>query len=174
MRFLESKDNSLVFLIEPRGRSILEKLCRKYPAMEVSYFELCRTMDEDELPDGREVADQMMTEEQNEVRDRIGRLLEEETRFEPSKGLFRLRLSADEVNLLLQILNDVRIGCWVRAGSPSEGAEDLLRADPQRAPLLATMQLCGFFQGALLDGLNRQKNPSSDEDEGFELEDFQP
>lgn len=172
MNFLEANGDSLVFLVDPRGKAILEKLCHKYPALEVTYFELCRTMDEEELPDGRELADQSLTEEQNEVRNRVTKLLSDKNRFEKMEGFFLLRMTAAEVDLLLQVLNDVRIGCWVRAGSPSEGTEDTLRSDPKLAPLLATMQLCGLFQGALLDGLNRQKTPPSDEDEGVDLEDL--
>lgn len=172
MNFLEANDDKLVFLIEPRGRRVLRKLCLKYPSLEVSYFELCRTMDEEELPDGREVADQSLREEQSEVRKRILKLLADESRFEETEGFLLMRLTMEEVDLLLQVLNDVRIGCWSRAGSPSEGGEELMRSDPKLAPLLAAMQLCGFFQGALLDGLNRQKNPPSDEDDGFDLEDL--
>ncbi len=168
MRFLEANGDTLVFLTEPRGRKVLERLVRKYPALEVSHFELCRTMDEEELPDGRTVADQAMKDEHRETRRRISRILEDEDHFEDKEDFLLMRLTLEEVDLLLQVLNDVRIGCWVRAGSPPEGVEDSLRTDPKLAPLLAAMQLCGLFQGELLDGLRRQKNPSPGEDEGFE------
>jgi len=173
VNFLEANGDSLVFLIEPRGKALLEKLCQQFPALEVTHFDLCRTMDEDELPDGRELADQSLTEEQNEVRERMAKFFTEEGRFETMENFLLMRMTTAEVDLRLQVLNDVRIGCWVRAGSPSEGAEDRLRSNPKTAPLLATMQLCGLFQGALLDGLHRRKNPSSSEDEGFDLEDLQ-
>jgi hypothetical protein len=51
---------------------------------------------------------------------------------------------------LLQILNDVRVGCWVKIGRPE--LEPLrktqLTADESRA--LSALELSGFFQMILL------------------------
>jgi len=57
-----------------------------------------------------------------------------------------------EIEWLLQILNDVRVGSWLSLGSPDEELElSLLNA--KTAPHFWTMQLAGEFEMRLLKAL---------------------
>jgi hypothetical protein len=59
-------------------------------------------------------------------------------------------LSLEEVEILLQVLNDIRIGSWIALGSPEKG---LPRLSAENAPQLWTMQLSDAFLMDLLEGL---------------------
>lgn len=170
MKFLKAAKDNLFFHIHPEGRAALNMLIRNYPAMEASHFELSKFADQDEIEEDREFLEQALGDEQQSNQSRARALIADEDRFHKTEEGFLLRLSQDDIELLLQVLNDVRIGFWVRLGSPDDGMEMDLRSDPKSAPLLATMQVCGFFQGALLDGLRRQKKPSPLDDEGLDSE----
>jgi hypothetical protein len=57
-----------------------------------------------------------------------------------------------ELDWLLQVLNDIRVGSWLRLGSP---------ADPHRLELtknnwddFVALEFCGFMQSVLLRSLN--------------------
>lgn len=170
MKFLKASKDDLFFHVPLEGRKALQLLARNYPATGAEHFELSKFSDPSEIEDDREFLEQSLNEEQQSSQKRVRALIADKKRFQEVEGGFLLRLSLAEVDLLLQVLNDVRLGCWIRLGSPDDAAEIELRLDPESAPLLATMQACGFFQGALLDGLRRQKNPSPTEDEGLDPE----
>ena len=170
MKFLKATKDNLFFHIHPEGRAALRMLVGHYPVMDASHFELSKFSDPDEIEEDREFLQQSLTEEQQINRNQVRAIIADTERFHETEGGFVLRLSLADVELLLQALNDVRIGFWIRLGSPDDGTEMELRSDPESAPLLATMQVCGFFQGALLDGLRRQKKPSPLDDEGLDPE----
>lgn len=172
MKFLKAAKDNLFFHIHPEGRAALRMLIRNYPAIEASHFELSKFADLDDVEEDQEFLEQALSDEQQSNQARARALIADKGRFHKTDEGFLLRLSRDDIELLLQVLNDVRIGFWVRLGSPDDGMEMELRRDPKSAPLLATMQVCGFFQGALLDGLRRQKSPSpsDNDDEGLDPE----
>ena len=170
MNFLKATKDNLFFHIPPEGKAALRMLVRNYPAMDASHFELSKFSDPEEVEEDREFLEQSLSEEQQSNRSRVRAIIADKERFHETEGGFVMRLSLADVELLLQALNDVRIGFWIRLDSPDDGLEMELRSDPKSAPLLATMQVCGFFQGALLDGLRRRKNPSPEDDEGLDPE----
>jgi len=73
--------------------------------------------------------------------------------FKDAAAERRLVLTAAQLEWLLQVLNDIRVGSWVRLGCPDlEKARpaDLTRMD---ARALHTMDLSGQFQMALLNAV---------------------
>jgi hypothetical protein len=70
-----------------------------------------------------------------------------------------LTLSAVEVEMLLQILNNVRVGLWLRLGKPEPSVEQLLPKKPSEDQVRAhmVMHVCAAWQGSLMaavDGIN--------------------
>ncbi len=59
-------------------------------------------------------------------------------------------LSLEEVEILLQVLNDIRIGSWIALGSPETR---MPRLNAENAPQLWAMQLSDTFLMDLLEGL---------------------
>jgi hypothetical protein len=71
-------------------------------------------------------------------------------RFVENQAAWRLVLSPADVEWLLQILNDIRVGSWLMLGSPEEELEVL---SEKNAPHLLAMHMSGHFQMELLEAL---------------------
>jgi hypothetical protein len=66
-------------------------------------------------------------------------------------GKFRLTLNSEDVEWLLQVLNEIRVGCWIRLGRLE--MEDLSKRELSAADLRTRniMDLCAYFQVELLE-----------------------
>jgi len=66
-------------------------------------------------------------------------------------GSYRLTLNTEDLEWLLQVLNEIRIGCWKRLGSLE--MEDLAQRElaPEELRLRHLMDLCAYFQTELLE-----------------------
>ena len=82
-------------------------------------------------------------------------MLSEKGRFCKTDSGIQIRLDSHEIEWLLQVLNDVRVGCWIQLGQPDEMNKAPLEVDPENAVFLWTMELCGYFQSVLLVATQR-------------------
>jgi hypothetical protein len=64
----------------------------------------------------------------------------------------RLTLTNVEIDWLLQVLNDIRVGLWLKLGSPDQEVE-FLGTKPEEVRDHSLMQLAGHFQSFLLYSL---------------------
>jgi hypothetical protein len=78
----------------------------------------------------------------------LQKLLADPKKLSGSEAHWQLRLSSGEVDWLLAVLNDVRIGSWVRLGSPEIPLE-ALRAE--NAANYWALEMAGYFQGGFLE-----------------------
>ena len=62
----------------------------------------------------------------------------------------RFKLSFEQVEILLQILNDLRVGFWEKLGSPS--LDNLREAElgPREAAIFGIIEVAGYIQAAIL------------------------
>jgi hypothetical protein len=67
-----------------------------------------------------------------------------------------LTLSGSEVEELLQILNNVRVGLWLRLGKPEPSLEELLPTKPSEDLVRAhmIMHVCAAWQGTLISAVD--------------------
>ena len=76
-----------------------------------------------EIPDA-EAAEHLLEEALAEQREENHRLLQQFMldfeRCQPQPGGLKLGLSEADVEWLLQVLNDVRVGSWIKIGSPED------------------------------------------------------
>jgi hypothetical protein len=66
-------------------------------------------------------------------------------------GRFRLTINSEDLEWLLQILNEIRVGCWIRLGRLE--MDDLSKRELTIAELRTRdiMDLCAYFQAELLE-----------------------
>ena len=64
-----------------------------------------------------------------------------------------MTLTAGEIEWLLQVLNDVHVGNWILMGSPEKRTR--LSPENENARFVDAMYLAEFFQGELLEAINR-------------------
>ena len=73
--------------------------------------------------------------------------------FKNALGERHLVLTAAQLEWLLQVLNDIRVGSWVRLGCPDMEQRAALNLTRTGARSLQAMHICGEFQLALLEGV---------------------
>ena len=95
--------------------------------------------------------DEALAEQRAENKKQVQALLADPRRFEPTQTGAHLSLSRAEVEWLFQVLNDVRVGSWVRLGSPEGKPREVT---PATAPHLVAMEMAGYFQMQLLEALD--------------------
>ena len=67
-----------------------------------------------------------------------------------------LTLTAVEIEELLQILNNVRVGLWIKMGKPEPSIEELLPTKPSEEQVRAhmLMHVCAAWQGAFMGAVD--------------------
>ena len=93
--------------------------------------------------------------QQQTHKQQVEALLANKARFVEESGGFRFALDRDQVEWLLQVLNDVRVGSWLILGCPDPEAGKPPKPTPKNAPFLLAMELCAHFQYELLEALDQ-------------------
>src|SRR5205085_12488051 len=97
--------------------------------------------------------DEALGEQRAEKKRQVEGFLKDSKRFEQIEPGWQFSLSRGEVEWLLQILNDVRLGSWILLGSPDENLR-IEQVTEQIAPYFWSMEMAGHFQMELLSALN--------------------
>ena len=155
MKLLRRTEQQLVFTLSRLEQEILRDLLGRYPVLRADFQPLSR---EANPQDPKHQANQQMLvealaaqkAEHCRMRDQF---LAKPDRLRQANRHWELRLETAEVEWLLQVLNDVRVGCWERAGCPEEHHFDQMEVTEQNARDLFLMEMSGFFQHEFLEAL---------------------
>src|SRR5262249_14024973 len=134
------------FLLTRREKDLLLLVLRLYPRIPAGYQPLSKTRPEENA--NQRLLDDALTEARMENKRALDALLSDPKRLKPEDTGWRLSLSSTDVDWLLQVLNDVRIGSWVQLGSPEQ---PLKAINARTAPALWAMEMAGAFQMNFLE-----------------------
>ena len=157
MKLISSRDGQLVFQLGKREKILLFELLKLYPRLPPAHQPLTKSRG---LPDqvaSQRLLEEALTEHRAESKRQLQKLLSDPARLSETAKDWRLLLSAAELEWLLQVLNDIRVGSWVLLGSPEENFRVV---DEQTAPHVWAMEIAGSFQMAFLEGLARPHSGS--------------
>lgn len=108
----------------------------------------------DSLRDAGNDLDEALTEHRREMTTAVDALLTDPVRCaEQSRGARLLSLTHDDANLLLQVLNDLRVGAWERLGCPDFEAGQRPEVNEGNFICLWAFQVTELFEAHLLEGL---------------------
>jgi hypothetical protein len=158
MKFLPNSKQStaeplLVFQISPREEALLLATLRLFPVLENSHHRISK-----DPKTAAPAVQRLLEESMTQLRAAHSRKLDELFRapqrcFKDAPGERRLVLTAPQLEWLLQVLNDIRVGSWVRLGCPELEQARSVELTRLNARALHVMALCGEFQMALLDAI---------------------
>ena len=74
-------------------------------------------------------------------------------RFQKTRAGYRFTLERADSEWLLQVLNDIRVGHWLRLGSPEAGELKPQNLDAKLLPAWLAMEMSGYFQMTILEAL---------------------
>lgn len=155
MKLVERQGGRLVFSLANRERIFLERLLTFFPMQPDVRPPLSRDAESRfQLADAELLLHEALREGHREATEWIKLRFTEGEMLAKVKSGWRLTLDEHDVERLLQILNEMRVGAWQRLGSPDDLREDLLASTPSQGPLYAIMTLAGQFEILLLQAIS--------------------
>ncbi len=152
MKLLGGSKDRLRFHLSKREKSLLLQLLKLYPRIPPAHHRLSKS---GQLPDpaaSQRLLEESLAEQRAENKKQLGALLANPARWAEDETGCRLSLTSAELEWLLQVLNDIRVGSWVLLGSPEEW---LTEVNAKTAPHLWAMEMAGEFQMGFLQAVEK-------------------
>jgi hypothetical protein len=157
VKLLRADKQGLVFQLGRREKRMLLETLSLYPLVPAAHHRLSRNGQGAAADENQRLLDEALAEQRAENRRRIQAMLNAPHRFREAQAGFELTLAPAEVEWLLQVLNDVRVGSWLALGEPEPDETPALTE--QNAKYVLAMELCGLFESVLLSALGVRESP---------------
>ena len=151
MKLLKADGEKFSFQLDPQEKRLLFQTVRLYPLIPIAHHRLSKSEAEGE---DQQLLEAALTAQRAENKKRVKALFTAKTRLQANKDGWRISLNAGQIEWLLQVLNDVRVGAWLAAGSPDGPVETIAAWNEKTAPYFWAMEVTGYFQSALLKALD--------------------
>lgn len=135
-----------------REKLLLLELLKLYPLVPDDRERLHPNSKPDE--GSRKLLREALADSRQEAKSEMQRLIDGDGRWVRDGEKWRLALSSGDLETLLQALNDVRVGSWIRLGSPDPSAEKKIQITSQNAHHFWALEICGHYQTVILAGLS--------------------
>jgi hypothetical protein len=129
---------------------LLRSLLMKFPFTAAGQVEIARTDADPQAAERARLLQEALAEHRQELKCRA-RILVTDDHFRPWQDGQLLTLDSEARERLLQILNDIRVGCWHALGSPDALEPPPCPADSQHLAYRHLMDLAGYFEQGLLE-----------------------
>ena len=150
MKLIQATKSRLVFQLGQREERLLLRVLSLYPCVPPAHRQLSKGGRLPEPEANQRLLDEALAEHRADNKKQLQALLADRRRFTHTETGAQLSLSPAQVDWVLQVLNDVRVGSWVLLGSPEEMAVEL---NETTAPHLRAMDMAGYFQAQFLEAL---------------------
>jgi hypothetical protein len=155
VKLIRSDKKQFTFSLHKREKQLLFHILQMYPLVPVSHQRLSRGEKGGAEHEDQHVLEEALTESRRENRARVLALLRE--RFHQTAKEFEFSIAVSEIQWLLQVLNDLRVGAWLALGQPEE--LEVPETNEANAPYLLAMDAAGMFQCELLSILGYTQPP---------------
>lgn len=151
MKLLKCDAEALTFELDRRERELMVFLLRRYPVLDPAWHQIASPGDRAALTAEQEMLTESMTADQVENRREVERFIERHMNLD---GQGPVRITRLEADWLLRVINDVRVGSWVRLGAPDESAMHTPELAARSVTDYTAMELGGLVQSVLLAALD--------------------
>ena len=151
MKLVRATQERYVFELGRREKRLLLDLLRHYPVVPSTHHRVSKSGPTGCL-DAQQVLDECLAEQRTASRKHVESLLVQPERFTSTALGDEFTLTPSDMELLLQVLNDIRVGHWIRLGSPGP-REEATEVSRETAAAYFAMEACGYFQMVLLNAL---------------------
>jgi hypothetical protein len=150
VKLLERRSNGWVLQLNRDEAALLRASVSLYPLVPDAHAQLSRHGGPGLDMETQQLLNDALAENRRQTRARLRAWLEDAACWIPGGRGTRFLVRATDLEWLLQVVNDVRVGSWIRLGSPDADALRELQPDPTQLRSLVIMEWCGMFQSALL------------------------
>lgn len=153
MKLIRTKREKLAFEISLPEKRLLFEVLKLYPLISATHHRLSKTARSAQHDENQRLLEESLAAQREENRKNVRTMLDEPGRFQAAASGFHLTLSGPEIEWLLQVLNDVRVGSWIALGSPDPEQGKKIVFNEKILPHFRMMELAGAFQMVFLDAL---------------------
>ena len=150
MKFLKFARKRYYFELAVKEKLLLLQLLKNYPVIPSGYHKSSLKAGLDELASTEELLNEALDEQRTRNRQAVEKMLKARGRFKRTKSGCTFSLEAGEIEWLLQVLNDTRVGCWLLLGQPDDLDVHPGELKREHIPLYIMMDACSFFQMAFI------------------------
>ena len=155
MRFVPAPPSSspqvLRFQISKLEKALLLATVQVFPVLDPTYHRLTKDP-RNAAPAEQRLLEEAMERQKREHKARLSEfLLADVPVFTEAGEELYLNLSGEQLEWLLQVLNDIRVGSWVQLGSPDTDTVRRSNLTPEEARSVAAMDMSAYFQVGLLE-----------------------
>ncbi|MCX8108387.1 MAG: hypothetical protein N3G20_06245, partial [Verrucomicrobiae bacterium] len=154
MRLLKVEGDRYQFGISPAEKTVLLALLERYPLIPLSYHKLSKKPShERERDENQALLEEAMASRRSLLKRRVTQMIQSEGRFQQVQDHWVVTFAREEIEWLLQVLNDVRVGNWILLGCPDP--EDQTNTPTREEKLAAAeMDLAAHFECMLLEAVD--------------------
>ncbi|MBA4149582.1 MAG: hypothetical protein H0X66_15835 [Verrucomicrobia bacterium] len=150
MKLIERNGEHFVFEFQRRERQVFDAILELYPVLNPDYHQVSRRKSrEKRIQESQAMLNEAMAEQREKNKGLVSEFLREEN-WEKHATRFRVKVTGEEMEWLLQVLNDIRVGSWVILGKPENERGDVPNITLEQMPYAGALELSGYFQMALL------------------------
>ncbi|HEX7652247.1 MAG TPA: hypothetical protein VF607_01995 [Verrucomicrobiae bacterium] len=125
-----------------------------YPLVPPNYHQLSRDPQFPHREENQHLLDEALAAQREENQQAVLALLSDARRFTDGEETSRVHFSRADLEWLLQVVNDVRIGAWIALGSPGYDAKREPPKDRDSLRYLMFMEVAGAFEMFFLGVIN--------------------
>ena len=151
MKLVSSGPTNHVFLLAERERVLLMQLLSLYPRVPPDHHKASKTPAPSPA-ETEQLLKEALADQCQQNRKIVAAFLNDPGKFRKSEHGWDLTVTSAEVEWLLEILNDIRVGSWLALGAPED--LDSLRVGDEPPIDLLFMELAGFFQMQILHAID--------------------
>jgi hypothetical protein len=156
MKFIRSQKSGLggaAFLFEMSRQEMdwLVATLKLYPQLDSGYHQITHCA-APEIKAEQELLEEAMAQQRGDHKRKLDKFFATPGRFRlEGPGRYRFSLPAEQMDWMLQVLNDVRVGSWVKLGRPELESVPKPNLTGQAARAMAALEISGYFQMVLLE-----------------------
>jgi hypothetical protein len=155
VKLIQQDGETFLFHISKREKALLFEVLKLYPLIPVAHHRVSQSGAEPRSMESQKLLEVALADSTRENKRQLLAMLNRETRQNASDSAHRLSLSAPQMEWLLQVLNDIRVGSWLVLGEPDEKKGKPIELNDKNARYYAAMEFCGLFQMTLLDAFQQ-------------------
>ena len=153
MKRVGATDQAVIFQLGRGERDALVHLLQAYPVMPPAHQVVSKILKETQSAEYQRLLDEALAEQRADNQRHLQELLSVAERFQSIEAGYHLTLERADCEWLLQVINDIRVGNWLRLGSPEAGELSPLKIDPKLLPAWLAMEMTGYLQMIILEAL---------------------
>ena len=153
MKLIRAKREKFVFAISPQEKNLLDEVLKLYPLISATHHRLTRKSNVVQPNDHQRLLEESLAAQREANRKSVQAMLDQPGYFQTTAAGSQLVVSGPEIEGLLQVLNEVRVGSWIALGSPDAEPDKKIGFNKKMLPHFRMMELAGAFETVFLDAL---------------------